>query len=114
MGVMLLSAYREFKQRVGYVTSAKGTKTAIVLDAINNLPQEFSIRGLQERCPTVGIDLIRRLLRRERDAGRLQCRGRGSIPILQKAKILNCKLTIQVGTTKLQHLRNTFRFPLRA
>jgi hypothetical protein len=77
LGVMLLSAYREFEQRVGYVTSAKGTKTAIVLDAINNLPQEFSIRGLQERCPTVGIDLIRRLLRRERDAGRLQCRGRG-------------------------------------
>jgi putative DNA methylase len=38
----------------------------------------------------------------------------GSIPILQKAKILNCKLTIQVGTTKFQHLRNTFRFPLRA
>jgi len=32
---MLLSAYREFEQRVGYVTSAKGTKTAIVLDAIN-------------------------------------------------------------------------------
>ncbi|MEG5173054.1 Fic family protein [Microcoleus sp. B3-D7] len=77
LGVMLLSAYREFEQRVGYVTSAKGTKTAIVLDAINNLPQEFSIRELQERCPTVGIDLIRRLLRRERDAGRLQCRGRG-------------------------------------
>jgi Fic family protein len=77
LGVMLLSAYREFEQRVGYVTSAKGTKTAIVLDAINNLPQEFSIRELQERCPTVGIDLIRGLLRRERDAGRLQCRGRG-------------------------------------
>ncbi|MEG3881096.1 Fic family protein, partial [Microcoleus sp. herbarium7] len=77
LGVMLLSAYREFEQRVGYVTSAKGTKTAIVLDGINNLPQEFSVRELQERCPTVGIDLIRRLLRRERDAGRLQCQGRG-------------------------------------
>ena len=77
MGVMLLSAYREFEQRVGYVTSAKGTKTASVLDAIDNLPQEFSIRELQERCLTVGIDSIRRLLRRERDAGRLECRGRG-------------------------------------
>ena len=74
---MLLSAYREFEQGVGYFTSAQGTKTASVLDAINNLPQEFSIRELQERCPTVGIDSIRRLLRRERDAGRLECRGRG-------------------------------------
>ncbi|MEG4814503.1 hypothetical protein [Microcoleus sp. K5-D4] len=74
---MLLSAYREFEQRVGYVTSAKGTKTANLLDAINNLPQEFSIRELQERCPTVRIDSIRRLLRRKRDAGRLESRGGG-------------------------------------
>ncbi|MEY3334138.1 MAG: hypothetical protein RLZZ176_2441 [Cyanobacteriota bacterium] len=78
LGVIILSAYREFEQRVGYITSAKGSKTALVLDAINNLPLEFSIRELQERCPTVGIDLIRRILRRERDAGHLQCRGRGA------------------------------------
>lgn len=78
LGVILLSAYREFEQRVGYVSSTKGSKTAIILDAINNLPLEFSIRELQERCPTVGIDLIRRILRRERDAGHLECRGRGA------------------------------------
>jgi len=77
LGVMLLSAYREFEQRVGYVTSAKGTKTAMVLDAINSLPREFSIRELQERCPKVSIDLIRRLLRQQRDAGYLECLGRG-------------------------------------
>ncbi|HBL59103.1 MAG TPA: hypothetical protein DDZ80_11455 [Cyanobacteria bacterium UBA8803] len=77
LGVMLLSAYREFEQRVGLVTSAKGTKTAMLLDAIANLPGEFSIRELQERCPIVSIDLIRRILRRERDAGHLECQGRG-------------------------------------
>ena len=77
LGVMLLSAYREFEQRVGYVTSAKGTKTAMVLDAINSLPREFSIKELQERCPKVSIDLIRRLLRQQRDAGYLECLGRG-------------------------------------
>lgn len=77
LGVVVLSAYREFEQRVGLVTSVKGAKTAMVLDAISNLPLEFSIRDLQERCPTVGIDLIRRILRQERDAGRLECLGRG-------------------------------------
>jgi len=77
LGVMVLSAYREFETRVGVVTSTRGTKTAMVLDVITNLPREFSIRELQERCPTVGIDLIRRILRRERDAGRLTCQGRG-------------------------------------
>jgi len=49
----------------------------MVVDAISNLPVEFSVRDLQERCPTVGIDLIRRILRQERDAGRLECLGRG-------------------------------------
>lgn len=77
LGIMLLSAYREFEERVGYVTSAKGTKTAMVLDGISNLPKEFSIRELQERCPTVSIDLIRRILRRQREAGNLECLGRG-------------------------------------
>jgi hypothetical protein len=80
----VLSAYREFETRVGFVTSARGTKTAMVLDAINNLPREFSIRELQERCPTVGIDLIRRILRRERDAERLACQGRGADARWQK------------------------------
>ena len=77
LGVMLLSAYREFEQRVGYVSSAKGSKTAMVLDAINSLPREFSIKELQERCPTVSIDLIRRVLRQEREAGNLERLGQG-------------------------------------
>jgi len=32
---------------------------------------------VQERCPTVGIDMLRRILRNERDAGKLTCLGRG-------------------------------------
>lgn len=77
LGVVVLSAYREFEQRVGSVSSVKGAKTAMVLDTISNMPRDFSIKDLQERCPTVGIDLIRRILRREREAGYLECLGRG-------------------------------------
>ncbi len=77
LGVVVLSAYRDFEQRVGLVTSVKGAKTAMVLDAINNIVGDFSIKDLQEQCPTVGIDLIRRILRQERNAGRLECLGRG-------------------------------------
>lgn len=77
LGVIMLSAYREFEPRVGLVSSVKGAKTAMVLDAISNIPGDFSIKDLQERCPTVGIDLIRRILRQERNLGRLACLGRG-------------------------------------
>jgi hypothetical protein len=49
----------------------------MVLDALQNLPNEFSVRGLRECCPTAGIDLIRRILKQERETGRLECLGRG-------------------------------------
>jgi hypothetical protein len=77
LGVIVLSAYREFEQRVGLVTNVKGAKTAMVLDAISNMLFDFSIKDLQSQCPTVGIDLIRRILRLERTEGRLECLGRG-------------------------------------
>ncbi|MGL6140639.1 MAG: Fic family protein [Planktothrix sp.] len=77
LGIMLLGAYREFEQRVGMIQATKGTKTAMVLQGIESLPWEFSIRELQQRCPVVSVDLIRRILRQERDEGRIECVGRG-------------------------------------
>ena len=77
LGVMLLGSYREFEQRIGVIEGAKGTKTVMVLQAIESLPWEFSIRDLQQRCPIVSVDLIRRILRQERDEGRIECVGRG-------------------------------------
>jgi Fic family protein len=77
MGVMLFGAYREFERRVGLVTTGRGSKTAMVLDAIGHSIGDFTIRDLQERCPQVGIDLIRRILRRQREAGKIECLGRG-------------------------------------
>ena len=41
LGVMLLGSYREFEQRVGVIGGAKGTKTAMVLQAIESLPHRF-------------------------------------------------------------------------
>ncbi len=77
LGVVILGAYQELERRVGTVTGGRGTKTAMVLDVIGRMAGEFSVGDLQERCPTVGIDLLRRILRKERAAGRLECLGRG-------------------------------------
>lgn len=77
LGVMLFGSYREFERRVGLVTIGRGSKTAMVLDAIGHFMNDFTIRDLQERCPQVGIDLIRRILREQRNAGKLECLGRG-------------------------------------
>lgn len=77
LGVIVLSAYREFEQRVGQVAAGRGTKTALVLEFIDRVRGEFAISDVQARCPTVGVDLIRRILKREREADRLECLGRG-------------------------------------
>lgn len=77
LGVVILTAYRDFESRVGLVTGSRGAKTAMIFDAIGAMRGAFSIRELQERCPTAGIDLIRRLLRQEKIAGKLECLGRG-------------------------------------
>ncbi len=73
----LLAAYRDFEQRVGLLTTAHGAKTEMVLNAIQTMQGEFSVKTLRERCPHVGVDLIRRILREERQAERLECLGRG-------------------------------------
>lgn len=46
-------------------------------DVIDHVVGEISVSDLQERCPTVSVDLIRRVLRQERDHGRVECLGRG-------------------------------------
>lgn len=46
LGVMLLSAYKEFEQRVGLVSTAKGAKTATVLDAVRSMKGEFSVKDV--------------------------------------------------------------------
>jgi Fic family protein len=74
---ILKTAYREFESRVGDIASAKGAKTAAVLEAIKNVLGDFSIKDIQKRCPSVGIDLIRRILRQERESNRFECLGRG-------------------------------------
>lgn len=52
LGVMLLGSYREFERRVGLITTGRGTKTAMLLDAMRHFRSDFMMRDLQERCPT--------------------------------------------------------------
>lgn len=77
LGVMLFGAYQELENRMTLMQSAKGAKTAMVLDVLNKMVGDFSVKDIKERCPHVGIDLIRRIMREERQEGRLECLGRG-------------------------------------
>jgi len=37
----------------------------------------FSVADIQARCPGVSVDMIRKVLKKERNAGKLECTGLG-------------------------------------
>ena len=78
LGVMLLSAFREFEKRAGMLTSARGAKTATVLDAIERLPNGFKMVDLERAAPNVTREMIRVVLNRLKEDKRVYCEGRGS------------------------------------
>ena len=67
----------EFENRVGQTKSPRGAKRQIVLEAVKDVTGEFSIGEIADRCPGVGIDMIRKILKEERSRGMVECIGRG-------------------------------------
>jgi Fic family protein len=59
---MLTAAYKEFEDRVGTLTSARGAKREMVIGAIRRLPEEFSFSDLQRACPGVSFATLKRAL----------------------------------------------------
>lgn len=78
---ILKLAYREFEERVGEIKAPRGSKREQVLMGIARLGERatsgFSIRELEQSCPGVSRDMVRRVLREEQAAGRLECQGKG-------------------------------------
>lgn len=62
---------------MGETRSARGAKSELVHHAIERSEGPFRVADLQRACPGVSLDLIRRVLKDGRRAGRLECLGRG-------------------------------------
>jgi Fic family protein len=74
---ILTQACKEFEERVGKLKGPRGEKTALVEAAIARQPGDFSVSDLQNECPGVGVDLVRQVLKRQKEAALLVCLGRG-------------------------------------
>jgi len=81
---VLIGAYQEFEHRVGTITKARGAKTAIIEETINNLPETFSISDIERLCPSVSRDMIRVVLNRLRKEGRIMSKGTGRGALWEK------------------------------
>lgn len=73
---ILKTAYREFVERVGDIQSPRGSKTEMVLSALARLPREFTVAQLEQACPGVSRDMVRRVLA-EQKGKTVECRERG-------------------------------------
>jgi Fic family protein len=74
---ILKSAYRELEQRVGQMQSPRGAKTGLVKSAIKRLSEEFTLTDIEQACPGVSRDMIRKILRGLQASGEVVCVGRG-------------------------------------
>lgn len=81
---ILVAAYKEFEQRVGLLTVARGAKTEMVLDAVNKLYDGFKMRDLEALCPNVTRDMIRKILQKLKEEGQVWCEGAGAGAIWRK------------------------------
>jgi Fic family protein len=89
----LMDANKEFERRVGETASPRGSKTALILTAIDRRQGRFQAADLQGDCPGVSLDLIRRVLKEKRKSGQLACQVRGPKSLWHKTDKWN------LGTT---------------
>jgi Fic family protein len=84
---ILRRAYREFEDRAQRAVSPRGSKTAVVLGAIEGMKHgKFSFSQLQRNCPGVSKDMVRRVVRSLQTQRNLKCLGRGPGALWQKIK----------------------------
>lgn len=73
----LLRAYGEFRDRAGRIMSSRGSKTAVIETAVEGRVGPFTMSEIEDECPGVSRDMIRHVLRRLRDEGKVKVSGRG-------------------------------------
>jgi Fic family protein len=74
---VLKAAYREFVERLGEIKAPRGAKTDLILAAMGRFDGGFTVSQLEQACPGVSRDMIRRVLREQKAAGAVDCEGRG-------------------------------------
>jgi len=74
---VLIRAYREFEDRVGAVRHGRGAKTEQVRLAVLARKQPVAISDIEADCAGVSRDMVRHVLRKMKDEGLIEPRGRG-------------------------------------
>lgn len=74
---VLRSASLQFQDRAGRMRAPRGAKGALVEDAIEGFLGTFTLSQIEHACPGVSRDMIRAVLKRLSQDGRVRCLARG-------------------------------------
>lgn len=74
---IVLAAYRHLESNIEQIQTGKGFKGNLVLQAIEALPDTFTIADVESRCPSVGRDTVRNTLRKLAADGKIELGGKG-------------------------------------
>lgn len=73
----LIAAYKEFEERVGKITTARGAKRALVQQTVARLPSRFRFSELQRACLGVSYPTLKRALVELKRKKKVRCLGKG-------------------------------------
>ncbi len=73
----IIAAYKEFEDRIGKISVAKGAKKELVYSAIEKLPDEFAYGDVQRACPSISYATIKRALQELREKKLIMTIGKG-------------------------------------
>jgi Fic family protein len=74
---VLISAYKEFEERVGNVEAGRGSKSQRIRYAVQRKVVPFKVTELERDVPDVSRDTIRKVLREMSQEGLVRAEGRG-------------------------------------
>ncbi len=81
---VLVAAYGAFERRVGLLTTARGAKTEMILEAVRYLPDGFRMADVERMVPNVTRDMIRVVLNRLKKEGKIRREGAGRGAVWRK------------------------------
>ncbi len=74
---MMIKAYKEFEERVGTVSTGKGSKTDHIISVVGRKIGPFSVADIQKECHGISMDLIRKVLGQLKEEGVITLKSRG-------------------------------------
>jgi len=77
LGVVVLTAYREFEARAGTITTGRGSQSKLVIQAVKRLPVPFKLRDIERMAPGVSRPTINRVLQSLRKQGEIRLLSKG-------------------------------------